>query len=736
MQRYTGSVLRKFDSSTDGNIAKNVQVTIRKSSDNTLASLYSVNSTSSPQLPNPLVTDVNGQYTFFAEDGKYDITFNNGAPSLLGVQLLDSDSLTPEATPEMFGAVGDDQTNDYLALQLMLDSYATEGRDFLFPTGKTYFIGNNTLRHKGGNISGYGASIRRTQANGNNTPVLITHYNNDWSMKGLRLVGGYTQAMAAAGTGIGGPSTPTMGEDGAGIVITGSDNVTFEDVTVEDVWGDSIYMSGFWGYDSPADYPVAVPSPSGTPCTNITMVRCKFINPMRGTVTGTDAIGITIRDNYHYKTTQYVGTILFEPNFNVPQTSRNILIDNNEIDTRFIGVVFTSGGTLTKPIENITVSNNKFKAFAGVYVTSTGTKDVFIDNNDFKTCTRVADGFRFNTSWFVQNAKNVHITNNVDQMESTADFGDIPLVRDCQGVVFSGNTCRGNRYNKPLLNVINSSGLNISNNVTYAIPAVTVNAIATFQFYGTVKGVVFKNNINLGGTTDYFHIYSLFGGDASVCENFIIEGNYIEVPDTTYPLIIDVTAGVEVWENTYKTNPSREAMVFGGGDKVFRHGTGAGKFYVETWGTEIPTSGFWRQGDKVWKLSPTDADHIGWVCVSAGTVGQWRPFGFTDEIISNSDGLAIKSGSGWLECIQSLASGAITTASGSSFVSGNITWTYPVAFAAASVPSISSWSSVANSWVVGAGSLPSNTSVVVRAASTVTNGTGGQIFLTAHGRWK
>jgi hypothetical protein len=109
MQRYTGSVLRKFDSSTDGNIAKNVQVTIRKSSDNTLAELYSVNSTSSPQLPNPLSTDVNGQYTFFAEDGKYDITFNNGAPSILGVQLLDTQGIAEKlgnyTTPEAEGSL-------------------------------------------------------------------------------------------------------------------------------------------------------------------------------------------------------------------------------------------------------------------------------------------------------------------------------------------------------------------------------------------------------------------------------------------------------------------------------------------------------------------------------------------------------------------------------------------------------------------------------------------------------
>jgi hypothetical protein len=44
-------------------------------------------------------------------------------------------------------------------------------------------------------------------------------------------------------------------------------------------------------------------------------------------------------------------------------------------------------------------------------------------------------------------------------------------------------------------------------------------------------------------------------------------------------------------------------------------------------GTEIPESGNFRKGDIVWNENPATTSYIGWVCVRAGTPGEWRPFG-------------------------------------------------------------------------------------------------------------
>jgi hypothetical protein len=44
-------------------------------------------------------------------------------------------------------------------------------------------------------------------------------------------------------------------------------------------------------------------------------------------------------------------------------------------------------------------------------------------------------------------------------------------------------------------------------------------------------------------------------------------------------------------------------------------------------GSEIPSSGTFRQGDIVWNENTISSGYVGWVCTRAGTPGEWRPFG-------------------------------------------------------------------------------------------------------------
>jgi hypothetical protein len=89
MQRYTGSVIKRFDDSSTGNIAVGVQVTVRKRSDNSLATLYATNNIMSAPIANPMVTDINGMYAFYVADGRYNIEFSNSAPTLFDVAIFD-----------------------------------------------------------------------------------------------------------------------------------------------------------------------------------------------------------------------------------------------------------------------------------------------------------------------------------------------------------------------------------------------------------------------------------------------------------------------------------------------------------------------------------------------------------------------------------------------------------------------------------------------------------------------
>ncbi len=47
----------------------------------------------------------------------------------------------------------------------------------------------------------------------------------------------------------------------------------------------------------------------------------------------------------------------------------------------------------------------------------------------------------------------------------------------------------------------------------------------------------------------------------------------------------------------------------------------------EFWGSQVPTTGTWLQGDIVWNSAPAAGGTIGWVCVTAGTSGTWKTFG-------------------------------------------------------------------------------------------------------------
>lgn len=48
---------------------------------------------------------------------------------------------------------------------------------------------------------------------------------------------------------------------------------------------------------------------------------------------------------------------------------------------------------------------------------------------------------------------------------------------------------------------------------------------------------------------------------------------------------------------------------------------------LHTTGTQPPSFGNYTAGDIVWNSTPTPGNWVGWICISAGTPGQWRPFG-------------------------------------------------------------------------------------------------------------
>lgn len=68
------------------------------------------------------------------------------------------------------------------------------------------------------------------------------------------------------------------------------------------------------------------------------------------------------------------------------------------------------------------------------------------------------------------------------------------------------------------------------------------------------------------------------------------------------------------------THPDPEAAFSVEGPVVM-----SGKKFVNA--ASMPNSGQWTVGDIAWNITPQSGSYIGWVCVTSGTPGVWKPFG-------------------------------------------------------------------------------------------------------------
>lgn len=190
MQKYDGQLLRKFPSETDGIAAVGVSVDVRILETNVPAILYE-NALGTIIKENPLTTDTNGYYSFFADTGNYKINFSNGFPELqislgggggtaatvdMGYAGLNLDNLQQIASkiliageqakrvanglrkrfnPLDYGAVGNGVANDTTPCQNAANDAALYGGGLYLPEGYTFAI-NGYLQIKNGTKIVYG----------------------------------------------------------------------------------------------------------------------------------------------------------------------------------------------------------------------------------------------------------------------------------------------------------------------------------------------------------------------------------------------------------------------------------------------------------------------------------------------------------------------------------------------------------------------------------------------------
>ncbi|MDP5205436.1 hypothetical protein ORI99_00025 [Alishewanella sp. SMS9] len=90
MEKYNGSLIRKFPGNVSGNAYVGASITVYIAGTSGKAILYAANDVGGGQLANPLTSDDNGNYSFYAANGRYRLEFGTGQPDL-EVLLLDGD---------------------------------------------------------------------------------------------------------------------------------------------------------------------------------------------------------------------------------------------------------------------------------------------------------------------------------------------------------------------------------------------------------------------------------------------------------------------------------------------------------------------------------------------------------------------------------------------------------------------------------------------------------------------
>ena len=237
---------------------------------------------------------------------------------------------TEYVTPEQFGAVGDGVTDDTVAFNDALQSTSV-----LYLRNTTYAINPDIgIQCANKTIIGNGATIKALPSGKQGYSIINIENSAHASIENLTIIGDRNE------------HTGTGGEWGHGIDIEDSLNVTVNNVTVKNCWGDGIYIG-----NASDDTPKAQ-------CKNIKILNCVISNNRRNNISVISADGFLI-DNCTIE------------NCNGTNPESGIDIEVNNVDTQWCE------GT----ISNCYFFNNK-KNNLSVYTNPSG-HTIYIIGNHF-----------------------------------------------------------------------------------------------------------------------------------------------------------------------------------------------------------------------------------------------------------------------------------------------------------------------------------------------------------------
>lgn len=300
------------------------------------------------------------------------------------------------------GAKGDGTTNDTAAVQAAVDSVSGSGGTVLVPAG-TYMIDALPGVNLGSKMTlqlAQGAILKAITNSADNYSVI-----NVTARTNVNIVGGTLAGERNTHTG-------TTGEWGMGISVSGGSAIVIDGVTLKDMWGDGIYLTG--------------------QAVNTTVCSVAADNNRRQGMSIVGANGVVVKDSTFENTlgTNPMAGIDIEPN--AGQSVTNVSITNSRfLSNGGSGIQVMGGGTA--PVSAVTISGNT--------ISNSG-------SNGGITCTGTS---------------NDTITNNT--ISDTNNWG-IFLDRDCSNITVTGNriTVSGGAAGKAIVD--NGKRDHVSGNIT------------------------------------------------------------------------------------------------------------------------------------------------------------------------------------------------------------------------------------------------------------------------------
>ena len=158
-------------------------------------------------------------------------------------------------------------------------------------------------------------------------------------------------------------------------------------------------------------------------------------------------------------------------------------------------------------------------------------------------------------------------------------------------------------------------------------PALPKNKVGAFITARDNPAIISVSDCSIGGA----HGHEVLSIDLEKCRDYgptirferCIFGGFAELPKMT-AAAKDIAATVQ-FTDCLASKPDehrRQPLSYQWGISE----TGSGALRV-VYASSPPQQGSWRAGDQVLNREPKAGGHVGWVCVAAGSPGEWRPFG-------------------------------------------------------------------------------------------------------------